>query len=108
MRIYLSESVAFGEASLLPIDTDMETAGDGGYSIQTDIGQLGTVIYEVIARQICGFDLFREGVPLDSRATWPRRDSLPSTDGLWLGSIIEKCWGFKIRMPYHRHWTLWI
>ncbi|GAQ45404.1 serine/threonine-protein kinase HT1 [Aspergillus tubingensis] len=82
----------FSEASLLPIDTVMETADDDGFSIQTDIGQLGAVMYEVITRQKCDFDLFQEGVPLDGRASWPRRDSLPSTDGLWLGSIIEKCW----------------
>ncbi|RAK83649.1 serine/threonine-protein kinase HT1 [Aspergillus costaricaensis CBS 115574] len=82
----------FSEASLLPIDTVMETADDGGFSIQTDLGQLGAVMYEVITRQKCDFDLFQEGIPLDGRAIWPRRDSLPSTDGLWLGSIIEKCW----------------
>jgi hypothetical protein len=29
--------------------------------------------------------------------TWPRRNNLPSTDNVWLGGIIEKCWtqGFK-------------
>lgn len=82
----------FSESSLLPIGTAMETADDDGYSIQTDIGQLGAVIYEVTTRQECDFDLFREGIPLDGRATWPPRDSLPSTDGLWLGPIIERCW----------------
>lgn len=24
--------------------------------------------------------------------SWPRRESLPSTDGIWLGHIIEACW----------------
>ncbi|RHZ49227.1 uncharacterized protein CDV56_106526 [Aspergillus thermomutatus] len=82
----------FSESSLLPIGTVMEMADDDGYSIQTDIRQLGAVIYEVITRQECDFDLFREGIPPDGRAIWPPRDSLPSTDGLWLGPIIERCW----------------
>ncbi|KAI9375233.1 hypothetical protein BJX61DRAFT_531752 [Aspergillus egyptiacus] len=27
-----------------------------------------------------------------SRATWPRRETLPSTKDVWLGDIIGKCW----------------
>ena len=65
-------------------------ADDDGYSIQTDIGQLGAVIYEVITRQKC--DLFRGFIPMDGRAIWPPQDSLPSTDGLWLGLITARCW----------------
>jgi serine/threonine protein kinase len=38
----------FTEASVLPLEECMDTADDNGYSIQTDIGQLGTVMYEVV------------------------------------------------------------
>lgn len=83
----------FTEASVLPLDADMETIDDNGFSIQTDIGQLGAVIYEVVTGgQQCQFDLFKDNPPDDGRARWPRRDSLPSTEGLWLGAIIERCW----------------
>ncbi|KAJ5456413.1 serine/threonine-protein kinase HT1 [Penicillium desertorum] len=69
----------FSGSSLLPIGTVMEMADDDRYSIQTDIGQLD-------------FDLFWGGIPMDGRAIWPPQDSLPSTDGLWLGPIIARCW----------------
>jgi hypothetical protein len=70
----------------------METADDEGYSIQTDIGQLGAVIYEVVTGEKVKFDLFKH-VPLeDGRAGWPWREDLPSTRNVWLGSVIEKCW----------------
>lgn len=83
----------FTEASILPFGTAMETVDDNGYSIQTDIGQLGAVMYEVVTGgQRCQFDLFKDNLPDDGRARWPRRDSLPSTEGLWLGPIIERCW----------------
>ncbi|KAE8146713.1 kinase-like domain-containing protein [Aspergillus avenaceus] len=80
----------FSEASVLPLGTAMELVDDAGYSIQTDIGQLGAVMYEVITGQKCEFDLFQNNSPDDGQAHWPQRASLPSTDGLWLGSIIEK------------------
>ncbi|EED11918.1 serine/threonine-protein kinase HT1, putative [Talaromyces stipitatus ATCC 10500] len=80
----------FSEASILPLGTTMETVNDQGFSVQTDIGLLGAVIYEVIAGQQCKFNLF-DG-PAASQATFPHRTSLPSTASLWLGHIIEKCW----------------
>lgn len=39
----------------------MENAEDDGYSIQTDIGQLGAVIYEVVTGNKCEFNLFKDG-----------------------------------------------
>jgi serine/threonine protein kinase len=89
----------FTEASVLPFEACMETADDNGYSIQTDIGQLGTVMYEVVrSGQRCQFDLFKDNPPDDGRARLASRDSLPSTEELWLGPIIERCWvqgGFR-------------
>lgn len=80
----------FNQSSLMSFDTDMENLDEDGYSIHTDIGQLGTVFYEVIVGERPKFDLFQQ--PDATQATWPLRESLPSTDGLWLGLIIEKCW----------------
>lgn len=79
----------FTESTVMPPDTDMETDDDNGYSIQTDIGQLGRVFYEVATGKDCEFNLHENDA---SRATLPRRDIHPSTQGIWLGSIIEKCW----------------
>lgn len=53
----------FAESSILPLDTDMHAADYNGYSIYTDIGQLGAVIYEIVAGQQCAFDLFRISQP---------------------------------------------
>lgn len=82
----------FTESSLLERTCDMQKTDDNGYSIYTDIGQLGAVMYEVITGDKCHFDLFRD-LPLGpTSAVWPRREHLPSTQFIWLGSIIEKCW----------------
>ncbi|KAL3435035.1 kinase-like domain-containing protein [Aspergillus tetrazonus] len=82
----------FTESVKLPLDTCMETADWAGYSIYTDIGQLGAVMYEVVVGEQCEFDIFKD-LPLElSNGTWPRREDLPSTEGLWLGPIIERCW----------------
>ncbi|RJE27199.1 STYKc [Aspergillus sclerotialis] len=94
----------FTEYTELPLDTCMETADYGGYSVQTDIGQLGAVMYEVVVGEKCNFDIFKD-VPLElSRGVWPRREDLPSTKGVWLGSIIEKCW---TEGAFHNAHDLW-
>jgi serine/threonine protein kinase len=82
----------FTESTMMPPDTCMETADYGGYSIQTDIGQLGAVVYEVVVGEKCAFDIFKNVPPELSHGIWPRREHLPSTQGVWLGPIIEKCW----------------
>ncbi|EZF28820.1 serine/threonine protein kinase [Trichophyton interdigitale MR816] len=87
----------FTESSILPLTANIEAANDNGYSIQTDIGQLGAVMYEVITGEQCEFNLFGDGVS-DGRAAWPRRETLPCTQNVWLGPIIARCWtegGFR-------------
>ncbi|KAL2819477.1 kinase-like domain-containing protein [Aspergillus granulosus] len=82
----------FTESLKMPLDTCMATVDWAGYSIHTDIGQLGAVMYEVVVGEKCEFDIFKD-LPLElSNGTWPRREDLPSTEGLWLGPIIERCW----------------
>ncbi|KAF7128791.1 hypothetical protein CNMCM5793_003700 [Aspergillus hiratsukae] len=82
----------FSEASLLPLDSDMEAVDDNGYTAQIDIGLLGAVMYEVVTGNKCEIDLFKDNSPTDGRAHWPERKFLPSTQGIWLGWIIDGCW----------------
>ncbi|OJD12947.1 serine/threonine protein kinase [Emergomyces pasteurianus Ep9510] len=81
----------FSESSIMPLDSDMDTIDDKGYSVQTDIGELGAVFYEVVTGERCGFDLY-ENQQGDLAVRWPRRESLPRTQNVWLGPIIEQCW----------------
>ncbi|OAP55121.1 hypothetical protein AYL99_10821 [Fonsecaea erecta] len=67
------------ESTLLDRDCDMQQADDNGYSMYTDIGQK------------CDFDLFKDVPSGPAGAVWPRREHLPTTRDIWLGSIIEKC-----------------
>lgn len=82
----------FTEAILLAPDTNMELADINGYTIYTDIGQLGAVIYNIVTGRRCRFDLFKDQSPGPACAAWPRCETLPFTEGVWLGEIIEKCW----------------
>ncbi|KXL49035.1 hypothetical protein M433DRAFT_477584 [Acidomyces richmondensis BFW] len=82
----------FSESTILPLHTNMQTADDSGYSIYTDIGQLGSVMFEVITGTPCKFDLYKDKPFEPVTASWPQRGDLPETEGIWLGSIIETCW----------------
>jgi hypothetical protein len=81
----------FTKSTKLPLDACMQTVDKGGYSIQTDTGQLGAVIYEVVVGDICEFGIFKHVTPELSHNTWPRIEDLSSTQGVWLGPMIEKC-----------------
>ena len=82
----------FNQSIILPPETDMETASESGFSVGTDIGQLGAVFFTVATGQACEFDLFKD-LPFEpSDAIWPQRESLPSTESIWIGPIIERCW----------------
>jgi serine/threonine protein kinase len=82
----------FNQSTILPLDADMETVDDYGYSIYTDIGQLGTVFYTVATGQACEFDLFKDLPYEPTDAIWPKRKDLPGTENIWIGPIIERCW----------------
>ncbi|KAK5441420.1 hypothetical protein LTS15_011289 [Exophiala xenobiotica] len=78
----------FGSSAILPTGTDIWTAEHGGFSFETDICGLGAVMYEVTTgRRIVDFDLITA-----NGDGWPPRDKLPSTQGIWLGPVIEACW----------------
>lgn len=82
----------FGESSLMPLDWNMKEPNEDGESASTDIGNFGAVMFEIITGQHCKLDLLQDWKEPGDPFTWPRRGSLPSTDGLWLGAIIEACW----------------
>ncbi|KAH0844306.1 hypothetical protein FOPE_09833 [Fonsecaea pedrosoi] len=85
--------VDFSESTLMPLDWDLEGTDALGYSILSDIGQLGAVMFQIVTGQTCRFHL----EDANGDVAWPPRDSLPSTDNVWLGTAIEKCWtqGFR-------------
>lgn len=87
----------FSEASLLPLDSEMESVDDNGYTTQIDIGLLGAVIYEVVTGIKCSIDLYKDNSPTDRRAYWPKRGDLPETKDIEFGWIIENCWNGKFR-----------
>ncbi|KKZ61923.1 hypothetical protein EMCG_00485 [[Emmonsia] crescens] len=82
----------FGESVMMPLDWDLNGSDDLGFSIMTDIGQFGAVMFEIVTGQACKFDLTQGRREPGDLYTWPRRDSLPSTTNTWLGHVIEKCW----------------
>ncbi|KAH0841208.1 hypothetical protein FOPE_06564 [Fonsecaea pedrosoi] len=88
--IYITD---FGETSLMPLDWDMKKPNADGASVLTDIGNFGTVMFEVVTGRDCKFDLFQDWQPGQPGHpfSWPSKASLPSTDGIWLGHIIEAC-----------------
>ena len=86
--IYITD---FGESSLMPLDWNMKDPNADGESVMTDIGHFGTVMFEVITGQHCKFDLLQDWKP-GNPYSWPSRETLPSTDSIWLGHIIEACW----------------
>ncbi|KAJ5580313.1 uncharacterized protein N7459_006298 [Penicillium hispanicum] len=90
----------FSEASLLPLDSNMDVVDDNGYTTQIDIGLLGKVMYEVVTGNKCEIDLYKHNSPTDGRAYWPERKSLPSTQGIWLGWIIDGCWNGEFRSAH--------
>ncbi|EXJ86351.1 serine/threonine protein kinase [Capronia epimyces CBS 606.96] len=85
--------IDFSESTLMPLDWNLEGTDSLGYSILSDIGQLGAVMFQIVTGQTGRFDT----EDASGEVTWPPRDSLPSTDNVWLGPVIEKCWtqGFK-------------
>lgn len=87
----------FGNSTLIPLDWDLCGGDDLGYSILTDIGQFGAVMFEIVAGHRCEFDIIHDWKGPGDPTSWPPRDSLPSTTGIWLGHIVEKCWtqGYK-------------
>ena len=82
----------FGESVMMPLDWNMEGVVDLGYSVPTDIGAFGAVIFEIVTGAHCTFDLLQDWKEVGDPYKWPSRESLPATDGVWLGHVIDHCW----------------
>ncbi|KIW81866.1 hypothetical protein Z517_04892 [Fonsecaea pedrosoi CBS 271.37] len=82
----------FGESTLMPLHWDLQGDDGDGYSILTDIGQFGAIMFEIVTGQRCKFDPMQDWKDAGDPTTSPRRDTLPTTSNVWLGHIIEKCW----------------
>jgi serine/threonine protein kinase len=48
----------FAHSGLVPLSTSMALAVDDGASIETDIFQFGTLVYEIVSRERYKYDLF--------------------------------------------------
>ncbi|KAL9110387.1 MAG: hypothetical protein Q9227_005118 [Pyrenula ochraceoflavens] len=84
--------IDFSESIMMPPDWDMQGTVDLGYSISTDIGAFGTIIYEIVTGQHCKFNLLQHWKEPGDPFQWPSRESLPETESVWLSHIIERCW----------------
>ncbi|PGH12223.1 hypothetical protein AJ79_04403 [Helicocarpus griseus UAMH5409] len=63
----------FGESAMMPPDWDLNGSDDLGFSIMTDIGQFGAVMFEIVTGQKYKFNLAHtRGTPGGSY-TWPQR-----------------------------------
>lgn len=92
----------FGDAVIIEEGLDLTKANDSGVTIRTDIAQVGVVFYEICTGQVLNHggvrvpqfieeegDFECEADPTEPG--WPE-EALPSTDGLYFGDIIHKCW----------------
>ncbi|KAL4907123.1 kinase-like domain-containing protein [Aspergillus multicolor] len=82
----------FANAIIFDEDIDMEVVEDEDYTVQTEIGQLGVVMWEVITGERTDFYVFKDLAMGSGDLHWPRRYMLPSTQGLWLQNVIDRCW----------------
>lgn len=82
----------FGESVMMPLDWNMQGVVDLGYSVSTDIGSFGAVMFEIVTGTHCTFNPLQNWNQAGDPYEWPSRDSLPATDDVWLGHIIDRCW----------------
>jgi serine/threonine protein kinase len=73
----------FGQSVLLPLTADIDTICENHLTAKTEILHIGWIIYSITVWRIHKYYFFD-----------PKNSSqdLPSTDHLFCGSIIEKCW----------------
>ncbi|KAL4791502.1 hypothetical protein BDV19DRAFT_393111 [Aspergillus venezuelensis] len=62
-----------------------------GRTVRTDIRQLEASMYRIITGRPCFVDPYKGQGPSMRLARWPERSDLPSTKGVWLGSVLENC-----------------
>jgi serine/threonine protein kinase len=82
----------FSESVMMPLDWNMEGVVELGYSDSTDIGAFGAVVFEIVTGTHCTFNLHQNWKEAGALYKWPPRDSLPATDSVGFGHIIDRCW----------------
>jgi serine/threonine protein kinase len=84
--------VDFGESVMMPLDWNMKGCVELGYSVSTDIGAFGAVVFEIVTGTHCTFNIYQDWKDGGDSPKWPPRDTLPATDGVGLGHILDSCW----------------
>ena len=87
----------FTESTIMSPNVDMDKAEDSGFSVLTDLGQFGAVMYEVLTGWRCRYDLFAGQDESVQHPKLPDAGNLPTTDELLLGLVIRKCWNGAYR-----------
>ena len=78
--------IDFGVCMLHPLDTDMSKVSHDHDTIQSNLFELGSLIYSIAKWEEYDFDLW------DNRWVIPPLSDLPDTDKIFCGDIIRKCW----------------
>lgn len=81
------KAVDFGNATVMNPNWNGSDPDDLGYSVQSDLAEFAAVLFELVTGRRCSFELL-----LGEANLWPDRTMFPPTDGLWLGSVIDRCW----------------
>ncbi|KIW10018.1 hypothetical protein PV08_11794 [Exophiala spinifera] len=85
--------VDFSESSLMPLDRNLDNCDVNSFSIWgRRWTSLGGWIFDMTPGQRCAFDIYQGWKQPEDPTTWRRRQHLLSTNGVWLGSVIQKCW----------------
>ncbi|CAI7647969.1 unnamed protein product [Penicillium bialowiezense] len=92
----------FSEASLLPLDVDMDTLDDNGYTTRIDLGFLGAVIYEVITFQLMVERAGREESSSPALKIFGLAQSLKTAGSTEDFETLVACYERWIQSPYIR------
>ncbi len=49
-------------------------------------------MFEIVTGVHCTFNLLQDWKEVGDPYKWPSRESLPATNGVWLGHIMDRCW----------------
>lgn len=77
----------FGQAMLLPPETQMHTVCEKDVTAKIEMLHLGWVIYSIADWRVHKYYIFDQ-----EDLSWPKSEVLPVVDGIFCGRIIEKCW----------------
>ncbi|EXJ84799.1 serine/threonine protein kinase [Capronia epimyces CBS 606.96] len=78
----------FGQSSLLPLSTDMDTICDNDLTTTIEILHLGWVIYSIAVWHVHKYYFFDK----EHDMQWPNLQDLPPSEGLFCRTIVERCW----------------